>query len=89
MEQNIQLPQFAKSFSHTSDRIIIRQAIRRKMILISKDRNFKAYRKFGHAQRRRLRRVLEIACTVKFTIVTACPVAPRVKTGTGRETVLG
>jgi len=29
------------------DRIIIWQAIQRKMILISKDRNFKAYHKFG------------------------------------------
>jgi len=29
------------------DRIIIWQAIQRKMILVSKDRDFKAYRKFG------------------------------------------
>ena len=29
------------------DRIIIRQAIQRKMTLVSKDRDFKAYRKFG------------------------------------------
>jgi len=29
------------------DRIIIWQAIQRKMTLVSKDRDFKAYRKFG------------------------------------------
>ena len=29
------------------DRIIIWQAIQRKMVLVSKDRNFNAYRKFG------------------------------------------
>ncbi len=36
-------------FSHKDpfDRIIIWQAIQRKMTLVSKDRDFKAYRKFG------------------------------------------
>jgi len=36
-------------FSHKDpfDRIIIWQAIQRKMILVSKDRDFKAYNKFG------------------------------------------